>query len=766
MQICIAGMHRSGTSLVAHTLKMCGLHLGDHQDLVPASPANPDGYWEHRRFVEINEELLAILGGNWATPATIPEASSVEWSRNAALAKVRRMAQELCAGFAGHEPWGWKDPRSSITLPFWLGLLPDLKIIISVRHPLEVAASLKRVDPNSSIAMGVDRWLTYCRRLLADSPVRRRMLTHAGGYFCEPALEIRRIAQFAGLTPSPEALERAVAIIRPDLRRNRFTADEVADFDLPSEALDLYARMCEEAGWNEARARALSPSRAPGGAAAVEEFDRLFTARTAHARRLAAVDASFERQQKEIDRRDDDLLWAMQSGITLRGFAREYRRLVEYRRMVRTLRRTLPYVVPPDAAMLVISRGDEELLLGANARYFPQGPDGGYSGYHPASSLSAIAHLEALRAKGADFLVVPATETWWLEQYRDFGRHVRSRYRVLLEDPWSCSVFALHDSEPMRKTVADEFQEAISACEELLQREPAILDWGTGLRLASGFPDRTVFSPPVDDHVLPFLDQSVDAIAVPAAAPERIAEARRVASTAVLIVAGAAEESATLHVEWVAGSTGQLPSVSIIVPSHGAELESSPMVRSLRETLPDRFNAEVLTGHDVATGALRATGEILVFLEPGAVVLPEWLAPLLRLFRDRPKAGAAGGKVFDLDGRLEHAGGVISTAGWLRSIGEEECAAGSVFDVVRQVEWCSPVLLATRRKLFTELGGFDDRYQSPAYAAADYCLRLRERGHDVLFQPDTCVVRLEPAPAISDPPAAFVARWFSEEPVR
>jgi hypothetical protein len=417
MPICIAGMHRSGTSLVAHLLHTCGVYLGADHDLVPAAAANPDGYWEHRRFVEINDELLAILGGDWDTPAAIPDPGSVQWVENPRLARVRTTAEALCASFAGHSPWGWKDPRNSLTLPFWRSRISDLKVVVCVRHPLEVAASLGRVDPNATIAAGVDRWMAYYRRLLADAPEATRILTHTGSYFCDPGAEIRRVAKFAGLTPGADLVERGLGIIRPDLRRNRFTHDEVADFDLSADVLDLYARMCEEAGWDELRARTVTSLRTPGGAVGVEEFERLFAARTTHARRLAGLDDALVKQQSEIDRRDDDLLWAMQSGITIRGFAREYRRLVEYRRMVRIVRRVLRYVLPPDPSVLVISRSDEELLVGPRAQYFPQGPAGEYAGYHPATSLTAIGHLEALRAKGADFLLIPVTELWWLEQY-------------------------------------------------------------------------------------------------------------------------------------------------------------------------------------------------------------------------------------------------------------------------------------------------------------------------------------------------------------
>lgn len=39
-------------------------------------------------------------------------------------------------------PWGWKDPRNTFTLPFWLDLFPDAKVIHIYRHPLDIANSL------------------------------------------------------------------------------------------------------------------------------------------------------------------------------------------------------------------------------------------------------------------------------------------------------------------------------------------------------------------------------------------------------------------------------------------------------------------------------------------------------------------------------------------------------------------------------------------------------------------------------------------------
>ena len=61
--------------------------------------------------------------------------------------------------------WGWKDPRNSLTLPFWQELLPNLKTLIIVRNPLEVAYSMRERN-GTSYAFGLRLWEIYNRRLI------------------------------------------------------------------------------------------------------------------------------------------------------------------------------------------------------------------------------------------------------------------------------------------------------------------------------------------------------------------------------------------------------------------------------------------------------------------------------------------------------------------------------------------------------------------------------------------------------------------------
>jgi hypothetical protein len=47
-------------------------------------------------------------------------------------------------------------------------------------------------------------------------------------------------------------------------------------------------------------------------------------------------------------------------------------------------------------------------------------------GRYLTSSEEAVAHLEALRARGGEFVVFPATSLWWLEHYGGFGEYLRT----------------------------------------------------------------------------------------------------------------------------------------------------------------------------------------------------------------------------------------------------------------------------------------------------------------------------------------------------
>jgi hypothetical protein len=116
-----------------------------------------------------------------------------------------------------------------------------------------------------------------------------------------------------------------------------------------------------------------------------------------------------------------------------------------YQQVVDRFRGELQQVVPEGATVLVVGKGDPELLrLGSRrAWHFPQDGEGQYTGYHPADGASAVAQLERLKRMGATHLAFPQTTSWWLEHYSDLGDHLSRNYRSLPTDQGVCRVFDL-----------------------------------------------------------------------------------------------------------------------------------------------------------------------------------------------------------------------------------------------------------------------------------------------------------------------------------
>jgi GT2 family glycosyltransferase/glycosyltransferase involved in cell wall biosynthesis len=244
--ICIVGMHRSGTSMVAHLLHDTGVYLGPEDELRRAGEDNLDGFWENPAMVKANDAILAACGGAWDVP---PKKVPRSWNkRGAGLSAVRLEAKLALNAYGDHAPWGWKDPRTSLTGALWRELVPDLFAIVCLRNPLEVAISLARRN-YLSYGHGVSLWEEYNRRLLAAFPRERRVVTHYGAYFEDPERELARVLAAAGL--EPELAERAAPsrTVATGLRHETLTLRDVVDAGLDRSTISLYAKLCDEAGW-------------------------------------------------------------------------------------------------------------------------------------------------------------------------------------------------------------------------------------------------------------------------------------------------------------------------------------------------------------------------------------------------------------------------------------------------------------------------------------------------------------------------------------
>jgi hypothetical protein len=245
MPIAIVGMHRSGTSMVTRLLNLCGLDLGPEADLMPPIEAdNSEGYWENVNFVWINDEILRLRKAD----AYHPPQYTPTWKQNVDLAQVTSYANDLIAELSSAAVWGWKDPRTTLTLDFWQSLIPDLKIIMCLRHPTEVAQSLARRHSLDSIDVTLKLWWDYNQMIFHLFPRERFLLTHYNSYFQNPIAELRRLTDFIGLSTSDDQITTAIQSILGQVRHNKAAITDASQ--LPQDILNLYNLLCQYAGPN------------------------------------------------------------------------------------------------------------------------------------------------------------------------------------------------------------------------------------------------------------------------------------------------------------------------------------------------------------------------------------------------------------------------------------------------------------------------------------------------------------------------------------
>lgn len=143
--VIVLGMHRSGTSALARVLNLLGCDLP--RTLMEAGPGNEAGHWESRAVVELNDRILESAGSSWDDWLPL----NPLWFTSTRAEEFRPVAKGvLNREFGSSHLFVLKDPRICRLLPFWLEILAGAGVkplvILPIRNPLEVAASLEKRD--------------------------------------------------------------------------------------------------------------------------------------------------------------------------------------------------------------------------------------------------------------------------------------------------------------------------------------------------------------------------------------------------------------------------------------------------------------------------------------------------------------------------------------------------------------------------------------------------------------------------------------------
>jgi len=224
-------------------LNVLGVYLGPDEHLMKPQEDNPSGFWEHQLITDLNDAILARLGGSWHEPPTF----FLGWESAPELADLRRKAGGVIReDFAAAECWGWKDPRTSLTLPFWQRLSPRMRYVLCLRNPVDVSYSLHRRD-GFSAEKSAKLWLTYVASALAHTAGQPRLLVFYEDVMRNWQAELRRLARFIdapGLAEEDVTRSAVREFIEDELQHYRTSVVDAADDGtLPFPAKSLYVAL-------------------------------------------------------------------------------------------------------------------------------------------------------------------------------------------------------------------------------------------------------------------------------------------------------------------------------------------------------------------------------------------------------------------------------------------------------------------------------------------------------------------------------------------
>jgi len=275
----VIGMHRSGTSAVARALHLLGLRAPTGQDLMGPDASNPTGYFESRSLRFVNDELLLSLGGTWSAPPPLEPG----WEQEPIASSLVDRAIEAFLRAYPEGPWVWKDPRTSITLPFWDRVLGPRPLVALFRHPIEVIRSLEARDEHHR-SLGLALWFRYAGAMLRNAEGHPAYVTDWARVREDPVAWCGTVREWLSEqdVPIPEdGIPRATGAIEPSLSRLSSEADGQPDILLSGEDQGLLERLRAVEGPHR-RMPAVEVPAEPAGRAALLEERRSLEVATLH----------------------------------------------------------------------------------------------------------------------------------------------------------------------------------------------------------------------------------------------------------------------------------------------------------------------------------------------------------------------------------------------------------------------------------------------------------------------------------------------------
>ena len=141
-------------------------------------------------------------------------------------------------------------------------------------------------------------------------------------------------------------------------------------------------------------------------------------------------------------------------------------------------------------------------------------------------------------------------------------------------------------------------------------------------------------------------------------------------------------------------------------------------------------------------GARAARGHYLLMLNNDTLVTPGWLEALIETAESDDQVAAVGAKLLYPDDSVQHAGVVFNQAGKVyhqyRFFHRDHPAVNKT----REFQVLTAACLLIRSSVFFQAGLFDENFRN-GFEDVDLCLRIRQSGYRLLYNPNSVIYHLE-----------------------
>lgn len=680
--VVVLGMHRSGTSLLASMIEKLGYWFADDTEAMEPRDDNPQGFWERQDVVDLNDQILAKHGEAWHSVYSGFDATTTVDLKSEYGNAVKTILERL----NNNKRWLIKDPRMCLTWAYWAPYLVNSKLVVIVRHPLEVAHSLKARN-SLPLSLGLELWLRYVVSVAHILDSRDYFHTTYRELLDVPAQKIRQLSEFLEI----DALDgiNVLAMEAENLVEKNLTHHNNYDLELKENHPELF-KIWERV--NIGNYRGISrPNLVSQSFKAHELYEVWSNLYGLHQQYLARTNESevlkneseVLRNKNEVLRKENEVL--RNENEVLSAEKAEFRTYIDAREAQQDC-------IAESLVALKFSKSYRigRLSTGMLRKIF---------GKSEPDAIDKM--LTILEEQG----------------YRNIKKRPDSQILDLLK------YMVLHPT--------DIFKEVSISRMRVLWRHVTDSDARSRLpllvsRYREGMQNSQL------ELILPGSVNAVDIRLTPVENPK---------ASIIIPVYNQLESTLACIKSVVDHCHGE--SYEIIVADDCSQDDTKNLEKKIENLIVARpKNNQGFLGN-CKHAIHSARGEYLVFLNNDTNVQKNWLQELISVLEGDASVGLVGSKLVYPDGQLQEAGGIIFSDGSGWNYGRFSDPQLPEFNYVREVDYISGASIALRRDMWERLGGFDERFKPAYYEDTDLCFQIRKSGYKVIYNPFSVAVHYE-----------------------